>query len=150
MPQSFCQIYVHLIFSTKKRRRWLDDTIRPRIHTYLATLARDDGCPFVHVGGPDDHIHMLVDLGKKTDPVTLTGKVKQESSRFVKTLGTDYEPFYWQAGYGAFSVGPTRIKDVMAYIDGQKKHHKRQTFQEEFRAFLDRYGIDYDERYVWD
>ena len=68
----------------------------------------------------------------------------------MKYCETEKDPFCEQSGYGAFSVGPTRIKDVMAYIDGQKKHHKRQTFQEEFRAFLDRYGIDYDERYVWD
>ena len=93
---------------------------------------------------------MLVDLGKKVDPVTLIGKVKQESSKFVKTLGADHGGFYWQNGYGAFSVGPTRVMEVESYIDGQVEHHRRQSFQEEFRAFLERYGIQYDERYVWD
>jgi len=150
MPQSFCQIYVHIIFSTKNRQRWLDDTIRSRVHAHLATLARDCGCPHVHIGGPDDHVHMLVDLGKKTGPVPLIAKVKQESSKFVKTLGPEYRGFYWQSGYGAFSVGPTRVQDVEAYIDNQVEHHRRQTFQDEFRAFLDRYGVAYDERYVWD
>ena len=120
------------------------------MHAYLATVARDCGCPHVHVGGPDDHVHLLVDLGKKTGPVALIGKVKQESSKFAKTLGDQFRDFYWQAGYGAFSVGPTRIGEVEDYLDRQEEHHKRQTFQEEFRAFLERYGIEYDERYVWD
>ena len=149
MPQSLSQIYIHIIFSTKEHKRWLDDSIRDRVHAYMATLARDYGCPYVHVGGPDDHIHMLVDIGKKIAPVSLIGKVKQDSSTFVKELGRDYEGFYWQAGYGAFSVGPTRVKDVETYIDNQKEHHKTQSFQDEFRAFLDKYGIEYDERYVW-
>ncbi len=150
MPQSFCQIYAHIIFSTKDHKRWLDEGIRNRVHAYLATLARDYGCPYVHVGGPDNHIHMLVDIGKKIDPISLIGKIKQDSSRFVKDLHSKYADFYWQGGYGAFSVGPTRVKDVEAYIDNQVEHHKSQTFKDEFRAFLDKYGIDYDDRYVWD
>jgi len=150
MPQSFCQIYIHAIFSTKSWKRWLDDDIRPRVHAYLATLARDCGCPYVTVGGPDDHVHVLADIGKRTLPVELIGKVKQESSKFVKTLGKQYAGFYWQSGYGMFSVGPTRVEEVKTYIEHQVEHHRTQTFQEEFRALLDRYGIAYDERYVWD
>lgn len=150
MPQSFCQIYIHLIFSTKERRRWLDDAIRPRVHAYLATLTRDCGSPYVLVGGSDDHVHMLADIGKKLLPVNLVGKVKQESSKFVKTLGKEYGAFYWQNGYGMFSVGPTHVEQVKAYIEDQITHHRKQTFQEEFRAFLERYSISYDERYLWD
>ena len=150
MPQSFCQIYIHAIFSTKARNRWLDDEIRPRVHAYPATLARRCGCPYVTVGDPDDHVHVLAGIGKETLPVELIGKVKQESSKFVKTLGNQYTGFYWQSGYGMFSVGPTHIDDVKAYIGRQIEHHRTQTFQEEFIAFLDRYGIPYDERYVWD
>jgi len=150
MPQSLCQIYLHIIFAAKDHRRWLDETIRSRVHAYLATLARDCGCPYVHVGGPGDHIHMLVDIGKQVASVDLIGKVKQDSSRFVKGFGTEYEHFYWQGGYGAFSVGPTRVNEVEAYIDNQVEHHKRLTFKDEFKAFLDKYEIDYDERFVWD
>jgi REP element-mobilizing transposase RayT len=150
VAHSFCKIYIHAIFSTKDRRRWLDESIRPRIHAYLATLARNAGCPLVVVGGPADHVHMLVDIGKKNHPVEMLGRVKQESSKFVKTLGAEYGEFYWQRGYGMFSVGPTRIDEVKAYIDGQIEHHRQQTFQDEFRAFLNRYGIEYDERYIWE
>ena len=150
MPHSFCRIYVHAIFSTKERRRWLDEAIRVRVHAYLATLARDCGCPYVVVGGPDDHVHLLADIGKKASPVEIIGKIKQESSKFVKTLGPEFNGFYWQGGYGMFSVGPTRVGEVKAYIEGQVEHHRHQTFQDEFRAFLDKYEIEYDEKYVWD
>ena len=83
MAHSFCKIYVHAIFSTKDRQRWLDDAIRPRVHAYLATLARDAGCSFVVVGGPDDHVHMLADIGKKVHPVAMIGKLKQAHLKFV-------------------------------------------------------------------
>jgi len=117
MAHSFSKVYIHIIFSTKERRLWLDDSIRARVHAYIATLARDAGCPFAAVGGPDDHIHILVDMGKKVHLIEMIGRIKQESSKFVKTLGAEY--------------------------------HRRQTFQDEFRAFLNRYGIEYDEQYVW-
>ena len=150
MSQSFFQLYAHVVFSTKNRERWLDDSIRERVHGYLATVARDCGCPFVHVGGTEDHVHMLVGFGKKMLPVSLVGKLKQESSKFIKTLGPTYCGFYWQRGFGAFSVGAMHRDVVVAYIDSQMEHHRKQSFQEELRAFLDKYGIGYDERYMWD
>jgi REP element-mobilizing transposase RayT len=150
MPQSFSQIYIHIIFSTKGRCRFLDDAIRSRVHAYLATMIRNLGCPHVVVGGPDDHVHILADIGKKVLPVELVGKVKQESSKFIKTLDNKYAKFYWQNGYGMFSVGPTHVEDVEKYVERQVEHHHKQTFQEEFLAFLDRYKIPYDKRYVWD
>jgi putative transposase len=104
----------------------------------------------VVIGGPDDHVHILADIGKKVQPVNMIGKIKQESSKFIKTLGDEYAGFYWQNGYGMFSVGPTRVGDVKTYIEGQVEHHRTQSFQDELRAFLGRYGISYDERYIWD
>ncbi|MGI6496400.1 MAG: IS200/IS605 family transposase [Kiritimatiellia bacterium] len=150
MPQSFFELYAHVVFSTKNRERWLDAAIRDRVHAYLATVMRNEGCPYVHVGGVEDHVHLLAGLGKQVVLVDLVGRVKQESSKFVKTLGERYAGFYWQAGYGAFSVGPTQREDVVRYLDRQAEHHKRRSFQEELRAFLDKYGVSYDERYMWD
>jgi len=94
MAHSFCEIYVHIIFSTKDRQRWLDEIIRPRVHAYLATLVRNAGCPFVLVGGPEDHIHILADIGKKVQPMDMVGRIKQESSKLVKTLGAEYRRLY--------------------------------------------------------
>lgn len=150
MPQSLCQIYVHLIFSTRNREPLLDATVRPRAHAYMAEIVRGLGCPFVVAGGTDDHVHILFDIGKQTTPPALVEAVKKESSKFLKTLGPAYVAFYWQRGYGMFSVGPTQRTAVQQYVGAQEEHHRQRTFQEEFRAFLDRYGIAYDERYVWD
>ena len=150
MPQSFCQIYVHLIFSTKYRMRHLDDTIRNRVHGYLANTIREMGSAFTVIGGTDDHVHALFDLGKQQTPPDFPLQIKKESSKFIKELGTPYDGFAWQRGYGMFSVGPTNTEAVEAYIRNQHEHHRNMSFQEEFRAFLDRYGIDYDEQYVWD
>jgi putative transposase len=150
MPQSLTKLYAHLIFSTKNRKPFLDDQIRARVHAYLATIVRDLDSPFVVVGGVADHVHILFDMGKMVAPVKFVEQVKRESSKFVKTLGNKYQDFYWQRGYGMFSVSPTHRDVVEAYIKNQEEHHRTRTFQDEFRAFLVKYGIQYDEEYVWD
>jgi REP element-mobilizing transposase RayT len=150
MPQSFTQLYAHLIFSTKDREPLLDRTVRPRVHAYLAAILRDLDSPWVVAGGVADHVHLLFDMGKMRSPVEMVEHVKRESSKFVKTLGTAYRGFYWQRGYGMFSVGPTGRDEVEAYVRDQESHHRGRSFQDEFRAYLERYGIAYDERYVWD
>jgi putative transposase len=150
MPQSFTKLYAHLIFSTKNRQPFLDETIRPRVHGYLATIVRSIDSPYVVVGGVADHVHILFDMGKMHAPIEFVERVKRESSKFVKTLGPRYGRFYWQRGYGMFSVSPIHLADVEEYVRTQQAHHEKKTFQEEYREFLDRYGIEYDERYVWD
>jgi len=116
MPQSFTRLYAHLIFSTKERWPWLDDIARPQMHAHLAAAMREMGSPYVVVGGVADHVHLLFDMGKMLAPATLVKEVKRVSSKFAKTLGPKYEQFYWQRGYGMFSVSPTHRADVEAYI----------------------------------
>ena len=150
MPQSLTRIYVHLIFSTKNRSAFLDETIRFRVHAYLATVIRDLNSPWVLVGGTDDHVHILFDIGKMVAPVKFVEQVKRESSKFVKTLGSQYTKFYWQRGYGMFSVSPRDRDEAEHYVRNQEEHHRQRTFQDEYRAMLKQYGIDFDEQYVWD
>jgi len=150
MSQSLAKLYVHLIFSTKNRPPFLDETIRPQVHAYLATIIRNLDSPWVVVGGVADHVHILFDMGKMHAPVKFVEQVKRESSKFVKTLGTKYQKFYWQRGYGMFSVGPSHREEAETYVREQEQHHRTKTFQEEFRTFLEQYDIAYDEQYVWD
>ena len=150
MPQSFTTLYAHLVFSTKNRQPFLDDEVRPRVHGYLATIVRSIDSPYVVVGGVADHVHLLFDMGKMHAPVEFVERVKRESSKFVKTLGPKYGRFYWQRGYGMFSVSPTHVADAEEYVRDQQEHHRTRTFQEEFRQLLERCAIKYDERYVWD
>ena len=122
------------------------------MHGYLATFVRDLDSPYVVVGGVADHAHILFDIGKRRAPYEFVEKVKKESSKFVKTLGNAYQNFYWQRGYGMFSVSPTHLESAEHYVRNQEKHHQPKLFgfQEELRSFLKRYKVEYDERYVWD
>ncbi|NLX53662.1 MAG: transposase [Planctomycetaceae bacterium] len=150
MPQSLTRLYAHLIFSTKNREPFLDEADRPRIHAYLATVIRDLNAPWVIVGGVADHIHALFDMGKMVAPVKFVEQVKRESSKFIKTLGAPYANFYWQRGYGMFSVSPRDRDEAEHYIRHQEEHHRHRTYQDEYRAILRQYGIDFEERYLWD
>jgi len=150
MPQSLSQLYAHLIFSTKDRFPFLKYDIRGRVHGYLATVLRDMGSPFVVVGGVDDHIHILFDMGRIHPAKDFVEQVKRESSKFVKTLRPNLGKFYWQSGYGIFSVSPTHRESVVLYVNNQEEHHLKTSFQDEYRDFLNRYGIEFDEQYVWD
>jgi putative transposase len=150
MPQSLTKLYAHLVFSTKNRQPFLDQAIQPRVHAYLATIIRGLECPWVVVGGVADHVHILFDMGKKHAPVLFVEQAKRESSKFIKTLGEKYKHFYWQRGYGLFSVSPKDRDEAEAYVTNQEEHHRTRTFQEEYRALLRQYGIAFDEQYVWD
>ena len=150
MSQSLTQLYAHLIFSTKHRKPFLDDEVRPRVNAYLATIVRNLDSQHVVVGSVADHVHILFDMGKMHPPVKFVEKVKRESSKFIKTLGTKYQNFYWQRGYGMFSVSPTHRSDVETYVREQEEHHRTKSFQDEYREFLNRYGIEFNEEYVWD
>ena len=150
MPQSLTKLYAHLIFSTKNRQPYLDEEIRPRVHGYLATIIRNLDSPWVVVGGVADHVHILFDMGKIHAPVEFVERVKRESSKFVKTLGAQYKDFYWQRGYGMFSVGPAHRDEAEDYVRNQEEHHRTKSFQQEFRTFLERYDVTYDEQHVWD
>jgi putative transposase len=150
MAQSLAKIYVHLVFSTKYRQPFIDDEIKPELFAYLGGICRELECFPVIVGGHDDHVHILCVLSKKIALMDLLEEVKKQSSKWIKTKGEAYKIFYWQNGYGAFSVNPTEKEVVIKYIENQAEHHKKRDFKEEFRAFLNKYDIPFDERYVWD
>jgi REP element-mobilizing transposase RayT len=102
------------------------------------------------VGGVADHVHLAVRLSRTVTVAGLVEELKTSSSKWLKTQSPELMTFAWQRGYGAFSVGPADLNAVIAYIDGQEEHHRTRTFQEEYRAFLTKYRIEFDERYAWD
>ena len=150
MPQSLVKNYVHIVFSTKNRQPFIDQSIKEELHAYLGGTCKELGCPVLAVGGVEDHVHILCTLSRNMALSELVGKVKANSSKWIKTKGEQYANFYWQNGYGAFSVNPTETEVVIKYIQNQEEHHKKRTFQEEYRLFLKKYKVEYDERYVWD
>jgi len=120
------------------------------MHAYLGGTCNELQCPVLIVGGVADHVHILCGLSRNMSIAKLVGDVKRGSSKWIKTKGRMLTKFAWQNGYGVFSVGQTEVERVREYIAGQEEHHRRKTFQDEYRSFLKEYGIDYDERYVWD
>jgi REP element-mobilizing transposase RayT len=150
MPQSLASVLVHLVFSTKNRQPLLRPEIEPELHPYLATVFRSLECPTLTINGTQDHVHILFRLGRKIALANVVEEIKTSSSKWIKTKGPAYRGFHWQNGYGAFSIGQSGVEALKRYIANQKEHHRKKTFQEEFRAFLARYHIEYDERYVWD
>jgi REP element-mobilizing transposase RayT len=149
MPQSLSKVYVHITFSTKRRYPLIDENIKEELWQYIGGLCKALECNPVRVGGYHDHIHVCCILSKKITQIKLLEEIKKESSRWIKTKGKQYEGFYWQDGYGIFSVNPSEIDRVVKYIDNQYEHHKKRTFQDELVRFLDKYGMEYDERYLW-
>ena len=150
MGQSLVKNYIHIVFSTKHRESLSPDSIELELHNYLGGICNNLECQVVKVGGYKDHIHILCLLSKKITLVKLMEQLKSNSSKWIKTKGNEYSNFYWQDGYGAFSVNPSEIEIVVNYIANQKEHHSKKTFQNEYRAFLKKYRVEYDEKYVWD
>jgi putative transposase len=128
MPQSLSKVVLHMIFSTKNREPWLDRDVRPRMHAYLATICRDLGGEIVHVGGVADHVHIITTLPRTLSQAQLVETIKKASSKWIKALDTRYRGFFWQRGYGAFSVSPSQLDSVLEYVDNQQGHHRDRIF----------------------
>ena len=150
MPQSLSLLLVHLVFSTKDRLPLIGPSVREALHGYLAGVVRNMGCECFRVGGTADHVHLAVRLSRTLTVADLVEGLKAPSSKWMKGQSPELHTFAWQRGYGAFSVGPSDKEALLDYINTQEEHHRTRTFQEEFRAFLCKYNIEYDERYVWD
>jgi putative transposase len=151
MPQSLVQIYVHIVFSTKDRQPFLHDReFRNRVHAYLHGICENQGSPSLRIGGTDDHVHILCRLSKTLDVATLIRELKRDSSKWIKDEGAGLQEFYWQNGYGAFSVSPSHVPALIEYIASQEEHHRTETFQDELCRLCKKYGIAIDERYIWD
>ena len=151
MPQSLANVLVHIVFSTKERHPFLSDpTLRVAMHKYLAAVSAELRCPVIKLGGGADHVHLRA---RQARTITLAGwgrELKRTSSVWVKEIPEGSKGFQWQAGYGAFSVGQSQSAAGERYIARQEAHHRRFSFQDEFRTLLDRHQLAYDERYLWD
>ncbi len=147
MPQSLVKVLVHIVFSTKDRRRLIRPDIEPRLFGYLSGIITNNGARLIIAGGDADHIHLLGSVGR-IDIGELIGDIKRDSSLWMKKNGVP--DFYWQRGYGAFSIGQSQVPAVSSYIRDQKEHHEKFDFKKEFRALCRKYDVEIDERYCWD
>jgi len=150
MPQSLARIITHIIFSTKNRERMIPTRIREDLSAYLGGILKQLDCHPLIVTTLADHVHLLCCLSRNRAVAEILREVKRGSSVWIKEKDPALAAFHWQAGYAAFSVSQSNVDTVHQYITNQEEHHRKLTFQEEFRAFLQRHRVEYDERYVWD
>ena len=150
MSQSLARLHVHLVFSTKQRMPLLHDAVREALHRYMAVVLADLGCPPTLINSVEDHVHVLFELSRTISVSAVVEAVKKSSSKWIKTQGAEFADFAWQAGYGAFAVSESNVLAVRDYVADQREHHRSWSFQDEYRAVLERHGIAFDERYVWD
>jgi len=151
MPQSLANLLVHLVFSTANRAPFLRDAaLRSQLHAYLGGVIKNHGGNPIIAGGVADHVHVLYKQPKTMTVPDMVRELKRSSSLWLKKRELSLRDFAWQGGYGAFSVGQTEIDVVRNYIEKQEEHHKTRTFQEEYLAFLHKYGVEYDGRFLWE
>jgi REP element-mobilizing transposase RayT len=149
MPQSHARLVTHITFSTKHRQPFLKDPeLRVRLYAYMAGVLQRIDCEPILINGVEDHVHILCNLSRDIAVKKLIEVAKVEPSKWIKRQGQ--KDFFWQKGYGAFSVSESRVPHTKGYIARQEEHHKRVSFQEEFRELCRKHGLEVDERYVWD
>lgn len=151
MPQSHAQVWLHIVFSTKDRRAFLQSpAFRVEMFRMVAFHVKESNCVSASVGGHIDHVHLLVGLSRTITIADLVEKTKTETSKWAKKTPRGTARFQWQSGYGTFSVSHSMRDAVDEYIRNQDRHHEKMSFQDEYRRICARHGIEIDERYVWD
>ncbi len=150
MGQTFCSLHAHCVFSTKEREPWIDSELEPRLWAYLGGIARELGIKPLCIGGMPDHVHLLLSMPTTIAPAKAIQTIKGNSSKWVHDTFPKRHLFEWQKGYGIFSVSQSRISATVAYIETQREHHQKLSFQDELLAILRKHGIAYDERYIWE
>ncbi len=151
MPQSLVQIYLHIVFSTKQRHPYLADAgLRKRLYSYMSGICKHHDCVALTIGGTENHVHLLTRHAKTMTISDFMRELKRSSSSWLKAQDFDLAHFHWQDGYGAFSLSPSHVETVKAYIANQEEHHKEVSFEDELRRLCRKYHIEIDERYVWD
>lgn len=150
MSQSLAKNLIHLIYSTKNREPALLSEIRPALFAYQSGILKQLDCPAIVIGGVADHVHSLFSLSKNQSLAKVIEELKKGSSKWLKTKGSAFHNFHWQAGYGAFSVSQSNVDEVRRYIEQQEEHHRKRTSQEELVALLRLHDMEFNEAYLWD
>jgi len=146
MSHSYTNCYVHAVFSTKDRQNLIPQDFENRLYSFLASVARKHEIPLLAAGGMPNHSYLLILLPATISLASAINTFKSNSSRFLHEQSVNFQ---WQNGYGAFSVSPSQLDKATAYIQGQREHHKKMTFEQEFLSLLKKAGIPYDPKYVF-
>ena len=149
MAGTFTNLQYHIVFSTKNRKPWISEELRPRIYEYMGGTIRAKRGILYEIEGTPDHVHLLIRWRPDDSVSDLVRDIKNASSGWVHDNFPELESFRWQEGFGAFTVSHSQADKVKAYIIGQEEHHREKCFKNEYIALLKAHQVDYDERYVW-
>lgn len=149
MANTYTGLFYHIVFSTKNRVPFINNEIEKRLWAYIGGIARKHKMTALQVGGVADHLHALIFAPPVLSPSQIVQFLKGDSSKWIHVEFTRLLDFAWQDGYGAFTVSKSQLPNVIRYIQNQREHHYKQTFQEEYRQLLNRHEIEYDEHYLW-
>jgi putative transposase len=149
MANTYTSLYYHIVFSTKNRTACIRPAIEQRVWKYIGGIVRDNNMTALRVGGVEDHIHALIMAPPTLSPSKIVQLLKGGSLLWIHTEFPEISSFDWQDGYGLFSINKSVVPKVERYIQNQREHHRKMSFQEEYREFLKLHGVDYDERYLW-
>jgi REP element-mobilizing transposase RayT len=149
MSHTVVNCLIHAVFSTKHRRNLISEDVRPRLWAYLGGIARENDMKALAVGGTANHAHVLLMLPATLSVAKAMQLLKGGSSKWVHDTFPTHVAFQWQEGYGAFSIGVSAVEQTVAYIENQETHHAGRSFEDEYRAFLDRHGVACEDRYVF-
>ena len=149
MANTYINILIHTVFSTKNRDPWISSSLRERLYPYMCGIARENGLKLLCIGGTDNHIHILLSLDSTTSIAKAMQFIKGGSSKWIHETFPELRLFSWQEGYGAFSIGISNVDETKKYIENQEKHHSKESFCDEYLKFLRKNNIDFDEKYLW-
>ena len=149
MAQTLTRLLVHASFSTRNRTNLIKPDIEAELFAYMGGICRNAGSSLLAAGGTANHVHLLISLAKTLSIADLIMNVKKDLSKWIKTKGSYIADFQWQEGYGAFTIGESQVGDLKSYIARQKEHHHSVSFEAEYLAFVKKYNVSYDERYLW-
>ena len=149
MANTCINMLVHAVFSTKNRGSWLSSSLRERLYPYMCGIARENDLKVLCIGGTDNHIHILLSLSSTTSIAKAIQFIKGGSSKWIHETFPEMGLFSWQGGYGAFSISISNVDETKKYIENQERHHRKESFRDEYLKFLRKNNIDFDERYLW-
>ena len=150
MADTYTQLYIHIVFSVKGRNALIPKQHKEELHKYITGIITNKKHKLIQINSMPDHIHILIGMNPDAALSGLVKDIKVNSTRFINQKRWTVGQFSWQTGYGAFSYSHSQIPKIATYIENQEAHHSHQTFRDEYLAFLDRFGIAYDLKYVFD
>ena len=149
MANTYTQIHLHLVFTVQNRISLIKKEWQQDLYKYIITIIQKHGHKVLVIGGMPDHIHILIGFRPTQALKDLMQEIKRDSSEWINKSGYAMGKFTWQDGYGAFSYGKSQLKDIIKYIENQEIHHKGRSFIEEYKIILDKFGVEYDDRYIF-